>query len=50
VDEVQTVEAEVVGVGGHQAVLEAFHNLEAFVKITDPAVAQIENEIFVSGA
>jgi hypothetical protein len=31
-------------------VLEAFHNLEAFVKRTDVAVAQIENEIFVSGA
>jgi hypothetical protein len=48
VDDVQTIEAEMVG--GQQAVLEAFHNLEAFVKRTDAAVAQIENKIFVSRA
>jgi 23S rRNA maturation-related 3'-5' exoribonuclease YhaM len=48
VDDAQTIKAEVVG--EQQAVLEAFRNLEAFVKIMDAAVAQIENEIFVSAA
>jgi hypothetical protein len=48
VDEVQTIEEELWG--EHQTVLEAFRNLDAFVKRTNEAVAQIENEIFVSGA
>jgi hypothetical protein len=48
VDDVHTIESGVVG--EQQAVLEEFHNLEAFVKRMDAAVAQIENEIFISGA